>query len=88
MTLSQGSEFGPLLSTLHHHIIRTAEPITWSNVHQVAVVPMIPLGIQAYLLQHEGTRPYRLAVGVVGVTLMLNAWFGYRLARESASFSS
>lgn len=42
---------------------------------------MIPLGIQAYLLQYEGTRMFRMAVGVVGVTLMINAWIGYRFER-------
>lgn len=70
--------FGPLLSSLHHHILRTAEPISWSNVHLVAVIPLLPLGLQAYLLQYDNTRIWRMAVGVVGVYLMMGAWMGYR----------
>jgi hypothetical protein len=73
--------FGPLLSSLHHYILRTAEPISWSNVHQIAVIPMLPLGIQAYLLQYSNTRIWRMAVGIVGVYLMMGAWIGYRFTR-------
>lgn len=75
--------FGPLLSPLHHYILRTAEPITLSNAHQLAIIPLIPLGLQAYLLQYEGTRIWRMAVGMVGVTLMMNAWMSYRFVRKS-----
>ena len=74
--------FGPFLSPLHHYILRTAEPIALSNAHQVAVVPLIPLGLQAYLLQYEGTRIWRMAVGVVGAAWMMNAWISYRFVRE------
>lgn len=73
--------FGPILSPLHHHILRTARPITLSNAHQVALIPLLPLGLQAYLLQYNGTRIYRIAAGLVGVTLMVNAWIGYRFDR-------
>lgn len=79
--------FGPLLSPLHHYVIRTAEPITWPNAHQVALIPLLPLGLQAYLLQYEGTRKYRIAIGLVGLSLMVNAWIGYRFDRTSSSDS-
>jgi hypothetical protein len=70
--------FGSLLSPLHHYILRTAEPISWTSVPQLAIIPLLPLGIQAYLLQYNNTRIWRMAVGVVGVYLMMGAWMGYR----------
>lgn len=80
--------FGPFLSPLHRYILRNAEPITWSNAYQVALVPLAPLGLQAYLLQYAGTRIWRAAIGVVGCTLMLNAWVGYRFEREHPALST
>jgi hypothetical protein len=80
MLPTQTDPFGWPLSQLHHYIVRTAEPISWSDIPQVAVFPILPLGIQAYLLQYPNTRIWRTAVGVVGIYLMMGAWTGYRFA--------
>lgn len=84
MTLlpSSQSPFG-LLQPIHGYIVDHAQPICLANAHRVVILPLLPLGIQAYLLQYHNTQLYRVAIGAVGVLLMLDAWRGYRFVGEA-----
>jgi hypothetical protein len=78
---SGSAPFGPL-NPLHEYIIAHAEDITLGNAVYALGIPFAPLGLQAFLLQHEGTRVWRGAVAVLGLALILRAWTGYRLIRK------
>jgi hypothetical protein len=81
---SDSRSFG-LLQPMNTYILEHAQPLTWSNWPNLLLWPIIPLGIQALLLQYEGTRGARAALGVVGLGMMLYAWAGYRFDGESCS---
>lgn len=81
---SESAPFGPL-NPLHEYIIAHAEDITLGNAVYALGIPFAPLALQAFLLQHEGTRVWRGAIAVLGVALILRAWTGYRLIREWSS---
>ncbi|KAL7419604.1 hypothetical protein Q5752_005516 [Cryptotrichosporon argae] len=66
------------LNPIRDYILTHAEPITAANCLRVVVVPFLPLWPQAYLLCCEGTRPYRAAIGAVGVALIAHTWSHYR----------
>ena len=76
--------FGPL-NPFHEHIIAQARPLTWTN-WPVAVLPSIPLGVIALLLQYPNTRPWRIVVGGIGVGLMGWSVVSYRFVGTLPSF--
>ncbi|WWD08865.1 hypothetical protein V865_006979 [Kwoniella europaea PYCC6329] len=77
---SPSTPFGPF-QPLHEYAIANAESISWDNWYNLFVIPLVPLYIQALLLRYEGTRYYRIAVGVVGITLLGRAVVGYRFTQ-------
>ncbi|ORY23420.1 hypothetical protein BCR39DRAFT_549199 [Naematelia encephala] len=58
------------LNFIHTYIIQHAKPITSSNWPSVFILPFIPLGIQTLLLQFQGTRLLRAALGALGLYLV------------------
>ncbi|ODO04726.1 hypothetical protein I350_05336 [Cryptococcus amylolentus CBS 6273] len=74
---SSTAPFG-FLEPLHAYVLAHSEPLTWSNWWRLAVLPTIPLFLQAVLLRKEGTRKDRLALAVVGIALLWHACLRYR----------
>ncbi|WVQ78750.1 hypothetical protein IAT38_000837 [Cryptococcus sp. DSM 104549] len=72
--------FGPL-EPIHTHILTHATQLTWSNAYQLFVIPFLPLYVQALLLRYEGTRAWRMALGVLGVGLIVNAGVSFRFGQ-------
>ncbi|WWC60133.1 uncharacterized protein I303_102697 [Kwoniella dejecticola CBS 10117] len=72
--------FGPF-QPLHEYVITNGEQLTWDNWYHLFVIPLVPLYVQALLLRYEGTRYYRIAVGVVGAVLIARAGCCYRLTQ-------
>jgi hypothetical protein len=71
-----------LLNTLHDRLLEADElNLTACVLWVVAMAPLLP---QAYLLLAPGTRPARAAIGVLGLSLIVNAWMQYRFTSECA----
>jgi hypothetical protein len=70
------------LEPLHQYILANAQPISVTNAYQLSLIPLIPLALQTYLLQIPGTRSYRAALAVVGITLIIRAFLSYRFPSE------
>ncbi|WVW79976.1 hypothetical protein I302_101949 [Kwoniella bestiolae CBS 10118] len=77
---SPSTPFGPF-QPLHEYTITHAAPLSWDNWYHLFVIPLIPLYIQAVLLRYEGTRYYRVAVGVLGICLLSRAVVSYRFTQ-------
>lgn len=73
--------YGPL-QPFREYILSHSVPITWQNLPYAALLPIIPIGLQAYLLQSGGTRVWRIALAVLGLSFLWNAVTGYRFVRE------
>ncbi|EIW69062.1 hypothetical protein TREMEDRAFT_15322, partial [Tremella mesenterica DSM 1558] len=69
--------FGPF-NFIHEYNLSHAKNLTFTNWPCLYVIPLIPLGVQAYLLQFENTRRWRLALGALGLGLIVKAWCDYR----------
>lgn len=82
--MSPSSPYGPL-QTLHEQIISTAQPVTPLTVHYFAY-PIAPLFIQAYLLQFQNTRKYRLPFGLISAYFVWLVWKGYRFHGEILAY--
>ena len=72
--------YGPL-QPLRDYSLAHAQPVTPQNVAYL-VIPLLPIGVQAILMQYEGTRLYRAALGVLGLGLMIPAGLGHRFVGE------
>ena len=80
---SHDRPFGPL-EPVHRYILDHAGPITLANAFQAMIVPCAPLGVLAYLLQFQGTRPWRIAIAVLGLALIVRSVVSFRFYRESS----
>lgn len=78
--LTFSGPYGPL-QPLREYSLANARPITPYNIAYL-LIPLIPLGLQAYLLQFKGTKGYRAALGMLGIGLMSSAGIGYRFVGE------
>lgn len=72
------------LQPLHSFILDRAKPIHIGNAHKL-LLPLAPLGLEAFLLRYNGTQLYRVALAGVTIVLMLDAWSGLRFVRELKS---
>ncbi|WRT65544.1 uncharacterized protein IL334_002489 [Kwoniella shivajii] len=77
---SSSNPFGPFQS-IHEHVIRNAEPLSWDNWYHLFIIPLIPLYCQTLLLRYEWTRQYRIALGVMGIAMLWAAGMKYRFVQ-------
>ncbi len=66
------------LNPLHAYVLNNAGPITSTNWPRVLILPLVPVTVQCYLLQFPDTQLYRIGIGAVGVTGLLQTWTHYR----------
>ncbi|WVQ74502.1 hypothetical protein IAR50_004103 [Cryptococcus sp. DSM 104548] len=77
MLPTSAAPFG-FLEPLHGYVLAHSEPLTLNNWWRLAVLPTVPLFLQAVLLRKEGTRKDRIALGVLGIALLWHACLRYR----------
>ena len=76
-TYIKENPFG-FLEPIHQHILHNATPLTMTNWPMLFIVPLIPLSLVCYLVQIEGTRRYRLPIGILGCAMIVRAAMSYR----------
>jgi hypothetical protein len=85
MTARASGPFG-ILEPIHAAGLRgqpVGSPASWLHF---AIIPLVPIYLQAYLLVGDrSTRGLRAALGVLSLGLMWRAWSGWRFDRECAS---
>ena len=67
-----------IFNPLHSYILNNASPITTTNWPKVLILPTLPVAIQCYLLQYPNTKSYRIGIGALGVTALLQTWGNHR----------
>ena len=84
LTMSSSLFAHPLgpFNPIRDYILTHAQPLTTTNWPYFLLLPIAPLGVQAYLLQFENTRKWRVAIAVGALGLMGKTYSSYRFAGE------
>ena len=70
-----------LFRSLHDHVIDNSVAVTWWNFPNI-VLALAPLPAITYLAQTPNTRPYRMAMAVLGISLLIKVFLSYRFVGE------